>query len=70
MIEKDADEVSVSQVWISSGEYKTNDLNTIEVGWQVNLMVVFLIYVKNLYFLTWSVTNITKLSILLKENES
>lgn len=34
MIEKDADEVSVSQVWISSGEYKTNDLNTIEVGWQ------------------------------------
>lgn len=34
-IEKGADEMSISQIWISSGRYITNNLNTIEVGWQV-----------------------------------
>ncbi|XP_056842896.1 uncharacterized protein LOC130495515 [Raphanus sativus] len=33
-IEKGADEMSISQIWISSGRYITNNLNTIEVGWQ------------------------------------
>ncbi|KAF2568251.1 hypothetical protein F2Q68_00028319 [Brassica cretica] len=28
-------EMSISQIWISSGKYKTDDLNTLEVGWQV-----------------------------------
>ncbi|XP_056856968.1 uncharacterized protein LOC130506349, partial [Raphanus sativus] len=26
---------SLAQIWLSSGSYETNDLNTIEVGWQV-----------------------------------
>lgn len=39
MIEKGADEMSVSQIWISSGEINTDNLNTIEVGWQVNIVV-------------------------------
>ncbi|XP_010419444.1 PREDICTED: uncharacterized protein LOC104705166 [Camelina sativa] len=28
-------ELSLAQVWITSGDYETKDLNTIEVGWQV-----------------------------------
>lgn len=28
-------ELSISQIWISSGGYDENNLNTIEVGWQV-----------------------------------
>ncbi|XP_019100711.1 PREDICTED: uncharacterized protein LOC104788803 [Camelina sativa] len=27
-------ELSLAQVWITSGDYETKDLNTIEVGWQ------------------------------------
>ncbi|KAF8094716.1 hypothetical protein N665_0354s0006 [Sinapis alba] len=30
------DEFSLSQIWITSGSYKKNILNTIEVGWQVS----------------------------------
>lgn len=33
--EDSATELSISQIWLSSGDYETNDLNTIEVGWQV-----------------------------------
>ncbi|CAA7055842.1 unnamed protein product [Microthlaspi erraticum] len=29
-----ADELSISQIWITSGKYTTNDVNSIEVGWQ------------------------------------
>ncbi|KAL1207388.1 Protein neprosin [Cardamine amara subsp. amara] len=28
------DEMSISQIWIVSGDYEKHDLNTIEVGWQ------------------------------------
>ncbi|CAL9235474.1 unnamed protein product, partial [Arabidopsis halleri] len=34
-LEKGAEEMSISQIWIASGEYKSGDLNTVEVGWQV-----------------------------------
>ncbi|KAJ4906573.1 hypothetical protein Rs2_10231 [Raphanus sativus] len=34
-VEDSATELSISQIWLSSGDYETNDLNTIEVGWQV-----------------------------------
>lgn len=30
-----AQDFSLTQLWISGGSYKNNDLNTIEVGWQV-----------------------------------
>ncbi|CAN6855546.1 unnamed protein product, partial [Brassica oleracea] len=26
---------SLAQIWVASGSYETNDLNTIEAGWQV-----------------------------------
>ncbi|XP_010456495.1 PREDICTED: uncharacterized protein LOC104737949 [Camelina sativa] len=34
-IEEGAKEMSVAQIWIASGDYKSDDLNTIEIGWQV-----------------------------------
>lgn len=41
-------ELSISQIWISSGGYETNNLNTIEVGWQV--CYNFLNYITFKYF--------------------
>lgn len=38
------DEFSLSQIWITSGSYENNNLNTIEVGWQVRKDIVFSIY--------------------------
>ncbi|CAN7007834.1 unnamed protein product [Brassica rapa subsp. trilocularis] len=35
LVEDSAAELSISQIWLSSGDYDTHDLNTIEVGWQV-----------------------------------
>ncbi|KAF8046893.1 hypothetical protein N665_3346s0002 [Sinapis alba] len=35
LVEDSATEFSISQIWISSGDYDTHNLNTIEVGWQV-----------------------------------
>ncbi|XP_020884767.1 uncharacterized protein LOC9317944 [Arabidopsis lyrata subsp. lyrata] len=32
-------EMSISQIWITSGDFDTNDLNSIEVGWQVDPIV-------------------------------
>nr|VDD42067.1 unnamed protein product [Brassica oleracea] len=29
------DDFSLAQIWVTSGNYKNNDLNTIETGWQV-----------------------------------
>ncbi|XP_023639384.1 uncharacterized protein LOC111830904 [Capsella rubella] len=34
-IENGAKEMSISQIWIASGQYKSGDLNTVEIGWQV-----------------------------------
>jgi hypothetical protein len=31
-----AQDFSLTQLWISAGSYNNNDLNTIEVGWQVS----------------------------------
>ncbi|CAA0356761.1 unnamed protein product [Arabidopsis thaliana] len=49
------DEFSLSQIWITSGSYKENNLNSIEAGWQV---------LPNLYqdskprlFIFWTVSN-------------
>ncbi|WZY97408.1 hypothetical protein YC2023_069737 [Brassica napus] len=30
-----ADDFSLAQIWVTSGNYKHNDLNTLETGWQV-----------------------------------
>lgn len=38
-VEDKETELSISQIWISSGSYEKNDLNTIEVGWQVCLKI-------------------------------
>ncbi|ESQ30453.1 hypothetical protein EUTSA_v10012048mg, partial [Eutrema salsugineum] len=35
MVEDRENEASISQIWLTSGDFETNDLNTIEVGWQV-----------------------------------
>ncbi|KAG2332236.1 hypothetical protein Bca52824_003416 [Brassica carinata] len=35
LVEDSATELSISQIWLSSGDFDTHDLNTIEVGWQV-----------------------------------
>ncbi|CAH2058295.1 unnamed protein product, partial [Thlaspi arvense] len=34
LVEK-GDELSLSQIWITSGSYEKHDINSIEVGWQV-----------------------------------
>ncbi|KAL0711202.1 hypothetical protein Bca4012_018180 [Brassica carinata] len=34
LVEDSATELSISQIWLSSGDFDTHDLNTIEVGWQ------------------------------------
>lgn len=36
-IEEGAEEMSISQIWVAAGGYKSGDLNTIEVGWQVSI---------------------------------
>jgi hypothetical protein len=35
MLQKANDDFSLAQLWIIAGNYTTNDLNTIEAGWQV-----------------------------------
>jgi hypothetical protein len=30
-----ANDFSLSQLWVTAGSYDSNDLNTIEAGWQV-----------------------------------
>lgn len=31
------DDFSLAQIWVTSGSYENNDLNTLETGWQVML---------------------------------
>ncbi|AEC05766.1 hypothetical protein (DUF239) [Arabidopsis thaliana] len=56
------DEFSLSLIWITSGSYNKNNLNSIEAGWQV---------LPNLYqdskprlFIFWTFNNITSNSLL------
>jgi hypothetical protein len=34
-----AQDFSLTQIWVSAGSYSNNDLNTIEVGWQVSSLI-------------------------------
>jgi len=52
------DEFSLSLIWITSGSYNKNNLNSIEAGWQVCskfLCVIFSVYIMTntftIYFL-------------------
>lgn len=52
IVEK-GDEMSISQIWITSGQYGTNDLNSIEVGWQVRLKIMACYYVSIFFSYTY-----------------
>lgn len=43
----DQNEFSLSQVWVISGSF-SNDLNTIEAGWQVDPKISFFMQVTNI----------------------
>jgi len=43
------DEFSLSQIWITSGNYETKDLNSIEVGLQVCTIYGVIYFVGNIY---------------------
>ncbi|KFK37131.1 hypothetical protein AALP_AA4G217000 [Arabis alpina] len=34
-VEEGSDEMSIGQIWLTTGEYKTDNVNTIEIGYQV-----------------------------------
>lgn len=36
-------EFSLGQIWLTAGSYTTNDLNTIEAGWQVRKQILLLL---------------------------
>jgi len=40
-VEHGTNEFSLSQIWLVAGHYNDSDLNTVEAGWQVILLLLF-----------------------------